>query len=707
MKVKVFVLHLGLMAGLLAIGPIAAAHETDQFTLPAGREFADIGRHLNTWAYLTIERGVDRTNRRIRVAKQTHRDAKAIKALQSNEELAKSVNGEFADAYAVIEGMESLFKTRGMKRRYPGKVVGFEKQFGNIYQHVHFPLDPRQFFRIWHASTFMAYGTYMGTDKVGHFTDMGMHYYRAYADALRNGMSEKDAVKKAVRIGTHGPIFSERGMVGYLSAGAYGNADLAANYLGFLFYRNLAEPIELEGTMHPPMVERDGDYWKIAPHVRIDSDFFAAFICDHLNEAFNPSHYESGMRDEIRKALRSRTEVILARHADEHGNRRPREYFDPIKRGMDTYFGQDYGYRGPPGEMVTVANSCFEKFEADAPVASRNASGYTPLHRAAERGDLAAVQRLIQLGADVNVQVRSEEGYSSEWGNTPLHYAAREGHVEVIEFLLDNYANVNATNHRGQSPLHRAVRHPEAASTLVENLALVDVPDSQGQTPLHWAALAGDGPTTQVLLRKGADANAGDRGGRTPLHLAVRSGEQPVVSMIIEHGGYVNAIDQLDVTPLHVAAAGNRGDLIDLLVSKGADVKASDQFGWCALHEAASRGCQTAVQQLLAHGAAISNPTSHATTPLHLAARNGHRALAIMLVDRGANIAAANDQGATPLHEAAFAGQKALVERLLESGADRTAKTVHGQTALDLAMKKQFREITSLLANGHVAAGAR
>ena len=59
-----------------------------------------------------------------------------------------------------------------MAQRYPGQVVGFEKQFGNIYQHVHFPLDPRQFFRIWHASKFKAYGTYMGTDKIGHFVDM-------------------------------------------------------------------------------------------------------------------------------------------------------------------------------------------------------------------------------------------------------------------------------------------------------------------------------------------------------------------------------------------------------------------------------------------------------------------------------------------------------------------------------------------------------
>src|SRR5688572_12108554 len=106
-----------LVIALLMMTTSARAHETDQFTLPAGREFADLGGHLTNWAYLTIERGVEKTNRRIQTAVQAKRDRRHIEELKSHEELVRAVNGEFADAYGIIEGMETLFASSSMKRR--------------------------------------------------------------------------------------------------------------------------------------------------------------------------------------------------------------------------------------------------------------------------------------------------------------------------------------------------------------------------------------------------------------------------------------------------------------------------------------------------------------------------------------------------------------------------------------------------------------
>src|SRR5262245_55831415 len=59
----------------------AFAHETDQFTVPPDREFADIGNTITRWAYRAVEAGVDRTNSRIRDAIKGKRDAETIKKL--------------------------------------------------------------------------------------------------------------------------------------------------------------------------------------------------------------------------------------------------------------------------------------------------------------------------------------------------------------------------------------------------------------------------------------------------------------------------------------------------------------------------------------------------------------------------------------------------------------------------------------------------
>ena len=62
--------------------------------------------------------------------------------------------------------------------------------------------------------------------------------------------------------------------------------------------------------------------------------------------------------------------------------------------------------------------------ELDIPTRS---DGWTPLHLAAGHGHLAAVQCLIQYGANVHV--------CDKYGRTPLHRASYKGHLNVIEWL--------------------------------------------------------------------------------------------------------------------------------------------------------------------------------------------------------------------------------------------------------------------------------
>src|SRR5687767_903991 len=210
-------------------GDRAFAHETDQFTTPPGREFADLGEPLSLWFYQILDKAVARANRDIedRIEEAGH-DAD-LSEYHSPEYIVPIVNAQIPWAMDVIEGWEREIHSKGVRDKYPGRVVAFKEPFKNIMQHTHFFLDPRQLWRLFLSSTMKANGVHFGTDKIGHFTDMGMNYWREYNKNLKAGKTEDEAIRAAIRLGSHGLILSERGMLGYMTAGAYSNADMAAN----------------------------------------------------------------------------------------------------------------------------------------------------------------------------------------------------------------------------------------------------------------------------------------------------------------------------------------------------------------------------------------------------------------------------------------------------------------------------------------------
>src|SRR5712675_1502625 len=62
-------------------------------------------------------------------------------------------------------------------------------------------------------------------------------------------------------------------------------------------------------------------------------------------------------------------------------------------------------------------------------------AGWTELHTAAQRGNLAGVRALLAQGADPNARESGDNTY-------PLHWAAAGKHVECVRALLDAGADV-------------------------------------------------------------------------------------------------------------------------------------------------------------------------------------------------------------------------------------------------------------------------
>ncbi|MHC4414972.1 MAG: ankyrin repeat domain-containing protein [Planctomycetota bacterium] len=679
-------LYAGLaLLGALVVGLRATAHETDQFTVPAGKMFADIGDDLTVLYHDKIEQAVKKANDKIRRAQEAGRDPSYLTYLRDPETLTNTVYYELDSAFYAIESCESMVHSSCARKRFPGRVVGYRESIRNIYQHVHFFLDPRQFWRLWDASTMKVYGTYMGPDKLGHFNDMGYLYYAAYRRALEKGLSREEALEKAVRLGTKGLVLAEEGMLGFFSAGAYSNADLAANYVGMKFYLNLTRATRLKGRMCPPMIERDGDFWRVSPHVRRDSRFFEIFVSDHFNEALNPSLFEHRMRKAVRKAVGKRTERILEFYADDNGNRRPKAYFDDLQVELSTYYGEDYGHWGSYEELITIGNTCFEQPPDRVPARPGSDGAYAAIHWAALTGDTAGAIRLLEDGADAEQVVQSLESNSSEWGNTPLHLAAVAGHADMAQLLLDRGAEVNRGNERGATPLHRAIDHPEVVEILVAGGADVNARDERGRTPLHWLARYPTLSSARFLIARGADVDAEDHGRETPLHAAAMGGHLDLMETLLAAGASVDARANFETTPLHFAVRQSDPRAVELLKGAEADLDAPDEFGLTALHDLARRGRWRLTEVLLAAGADPDARDHAGSTPLHVAVRYGAESVASVLLAEGADVNAVNEAGSMPLHESAFAGRIPLLYLLLDYGADPSAKNINGESALDLA----------------------
>lgn len=225
----------------------------------------------------------------------------------------------------------------------------------------------------------------------------------------------------------------------------------------------------------------------------------------------------------------------------------------------------------------------------------RGSIGTTPLHVAAEEGQVDLVMLLISKGADVHAM--------DKIGATPLHVAVKAKKseaekVNLVHLLLEKGADRTTGDCDGRTALHYAA--VEGKHVVAHLLAVhqddVNQRDDSGQTPLHVAAYEGHASLVEMFKKRGANIDMQESlGGRTPLHMAlVRDNEQveQIVWCLVQGEADVNIKDNAGSTPLHLAASMGNKNVLRMLLSGGGDPELEDQKGMTVYQLAYYSGCQ-------------------------------------------------------------------------------------------------------------------
>ena len=288
--------------------------------------------------------------------------------------------------------------------------------------------------------------------------------------------------------------------------------------------------------------------------------------------------------------------------------------------------------------------------------------GWTDLHRAAAKGDVATVQKLLDLGVPVDVREHK--------GGTPLYEATRRGQLDVMKLLLKNGADVDDAGQEGLC------------------------------TPLCLAAEYNQVEAARLLLKHGADINHQTTFGNTPLHMASMQtwhGDSEIVQLLIEEGkADMNLLSYSGCYALYCAVNKNHTPAALYLLSKGADANYMHPGGTSTLYAAVFRQNYKVTKALLDKGANPNALFKNRNTPLQRTVLNNDLVITRLLLQYKADPNLIHGDTKPPLYSALLGHKKELIRVLLEHGADPMLK-VRDHTIYDYAVFQNDQEVLGLI----------
>ncbi|XP_071383588.1 histone-lysine N-methyltransferase EHMT2 isoform X2 [Centroberyx affinis] len=238
------------------------------------------------------------------------------------------------------------------------------------------------------------------------------------------------------------------------------------------------------------------------------------------------------------------------------------------------------------------------------------------LYPAAKQGEAQRVLLMLMEGIDPTYQPDSQNKRSA------LHAAAQRGLLEVCYMLVQAGAKVDAQDKTQRTPLLEAIinNHVEVARYLVQSGASVYHAEDDGYTGLHHAAKLGSLEIVNMLLETGqVDINAQDSGGWTPIIWAAEHKHVDVIRALLNRGADVTIMDKEKNVCLHWASFAGSVDIAELVLNAGCSLASLNMHGDTPLHIASREGFLECVTLFLSRGADIDIINKEGDTPLSLA----------------------------------------------------------------------------------------
>ncbi|KAK9878515.1 hypothetical protein WA026_022411 [Henosepilachna vigintioctopunctata] len=325
---------------------------------------------------------------------------------------------------------------------------------------------------------------------------------------------------------------------------------------------------------------------------------------------------------------------------------------------------------------------------------------------------LEDAEKLVQLVSydDRNALLQEQNKYESI-----LLLALWLEKNEIVRELLNKNTSTEVKDLSGRYAIHLAayIGNTEGLKLLIHAGAKVDLWDNKYKvTPLHCAASKGRLECVQVLIKHGANVNAGIKTYKCPLHYAVYCSAIDCVKELLENGATPNTIQLFSETPLHVAATLGSSEMVGLLLKHGAAVDIQCGIDKVTpLHLAAGEGDPECCRLLLAAKAPTNAQNHKQQTPLHLAALSQCAETLEILLRAGADPNAVDIDGRTALHSSIVKVTRSCecVRILLKYGTEINKADAYGYTALHLAALNEFSHCVMFLINngGDVTARTR
>lgn len=325
---------------------------------------------------------------------------------------------------------------------------------------------------------------------------------------------------------------------------------------------------------------------------------------------------------------------------------------------------------------------------------ARDFLGNTVLHAAIEWNAFNSAEMILKQYGSKTAALFSTKNAA---GKTPLHIAAQQGNIRFLALFLAYKADINADDRDGRTPLIDAVLYGQNNTVLflLNNRASAIRQDVQGRSALHEAVGLAPPPVIRAIRQAGGDPLARDSYGNTPLLRAFRMA-RPVLDAVL--GPDTSLSNSDGETPLHIAVRANVSEeTMQYLLSKHYPLNKRDRSGSTALTLAAKQAAIPLCTVLIQAGADPFTANHRGESAVSAALTETQTLLPLMQAVLSAKT---DDEGNGLFHYAARYASAETIRRLLnEKQSGINWKNSAGESPFDIAIRWNRPEIAELFSS--------